>query len=252
MKIFYFTLLILALGSISCEKKQVEANINTSESDGYKFSIPLDVYDESGENRASLEIASNNETALKSWIERYDLKLTFSNEVFDQILDSAPYSHQESSGSESESSLGSHEGVALFVNEIHADVSLNEYSLSIVDKHKESIGSLDKDADLDLVILYSLDVVFDKRFHNGRICWNPANATSTVPNSVKYRWRKKWRQFFRVWKDAYSGAVDEDTQCDEYYYDGYRIRNFITSNYLNFTLSQRKYSDHTWQVFYGE
>ncbi len=251
MKTIHFTLLAFSLFFISCEKNPVETT--SSESKGYEFSVPLDVFDESGENKASVMISSNDETALYHWIENHDLKITFSNDVFDQILDSAPYHQEESSSSELGNNLDLNPSVvAVYVNKIHADNSFNEYSLSVVSKQKESTGTTDKDADLDLIITYILDVVLDKRFHNGKICWNPANETPTVPNSVKYTWRKKWRKYFRVWKNAYSGVVNEDTQCDEFYYHGYRIRNLVTSNYWNFTVSQRKYSDHAWDVFYGE
>ncbi len=228
----------------SCDKELASIQEPTTETP--LFTSKMHVYDHTGDQSVEVLISSKSKETLDAWKEENELSLHFDALNYDTELNSADYTSdtEEILPSDNETNYN-YPFVSIDIKAVNAEDRFNAYHLKVTNLKKKAT-SLDKMGGFNTAQEFKLD----KRWHNGKICWSEAAPNDELSNTIHYSWSRKWRQFFRKWSYLKSGNLNSLGECSEVYYHGYRLKISVLSNFRNFTISQRKDSNSTWERLY--
>lgn len=229
---------------LSCSKE--EFSIAEPSRENLLFSTKMHVYDNTGDKSVEILVSSESEETFNVWKKETSLSLHFDDLNYDSELNAAEYTIDAEKPLHSDDEA-SYSGpfVTIDIQAVNAKDRFNAYHLQ-VSKLKKKASPLDKMGGFNTAQEFKLD----KRWHNGKVCWSEAAPDDDLSNTVHYTWHRKWRQLFRKWNYLTSGNLNSLGECSEIYYHGYRLKVVVLSNFRNFTVSQRKDSNATWERLY--
>ncbi len=203
------------------------------------------ISDSEGENSIFISVYCKDALDLKRVQDEVSFNLLTSTENFDQDLTllesqySNDFNEPTETGQENETSR-----YYVVVDKLNLSSEVNMYGLQTKIKKGDTVGKSD-------TWRWESEYSLKKWWHHGMVCFNGEDFNLQPTNSVHIEWYRKWRALFRKWTLSRAALLEETGDCDEFYYEGYRIKVKVRTNDLyrrNFIIYQKKWSDRDWEV----
>lgn len=231
--------------------QETQVRSNTSDVDEAPFSqlpsFSKIISDSEGENSIFISVYCNDILDLERVKEGVSFNLLTSTDNYDQEL--ALLESQYSNGFNEIPEIEQENDIIssryyVVIDSLDLSSEVNMYGLQTKVKEGDRFSKSD-------TWRWESEYSLKKWWHHGMVCFNGEDFDLQPTNSVHIEWYRKWRALFRKWTLSRAALLEETGDCDEFYYEGYRIKVKVRTNDLyrrNFIVYQKKWADRDWEI----